>query len=49
MEEQDGNFRAWEFKWNPGSKVRLSKTFANAYQNTEFSVVTPDNAEDFLI
>ncbi len=48
VEEQDGNFNAWEFKWNPRGKSRLSKTFANAYSNSRFNVITPDNMEDFL-
>jgi uncharacterized protein len=48
IEEQDGTFRAWEFKWNPGAKARLSKTFANAYPNSDFKVITPRNVEDFL-
>ncbi len=48
VEEQDGNFFAWEFKWNPEAKARLSKTFANAYPNSVFNVVTPRNAEEFL-
>ncbi len=49
VEEQDGVFKAWEFKWNPQSRARLSKTFSNAYPNTEFSVVTPENVEEFLL
>ncbi len=49
IEEEDGRFTAWEFKWNPSSKARLSKTFANAYPGTEFHVVTPENVESFLI
>jgi predicted AAA+ superfamily ATPase len=48
VEEQDGTFRAWEFKWNPDAKARLSKTFANAYPNSDFNVITPRNVEDFL-
>lgn len=49
VEEQDGTFKAWEFKWNPQSRVRLSKTFLNAYPNTIFSVITPENTEAFLV
>ena len=48
IEEQNGNLRAWEFKWNPEARARLSKTFANAYPDTVFNVVTPRNVEDFL-
>lgn len=49
VEEQDGTFKAWEFKWNPQSRARLSKTFLNAYPNTVFSVITPENTEEFLV
>jgi uncharacterized protein len=49
VEEQDGNFLAWEFKWNPEATARLSKTFANAYPNSVFNVITPRNVEDFLM
>ncbi|MCX6268969.1 MAG: ATP-binding protein [Bacteroidetes bacterium] len=48
VEEQDGQFLTWEFKWNPDARCRLSKTFANAYPNSVFKVITPDNVEDFL-
>lgn len=48
VEEHDGLFHTWEFKWNPREKARLSKTFANAYPHSDFKVITPENAEDFL-
>ena len=48
VEEQDGNFLAWEFKWKPEAKARLSKTFENAYPNSVFKVITPLNIENFL-
>src|SRR5690606_37412789 len=31
IEEKQGKYFAFEFKWNPQKKVRLSKTFSNAY------------------
>ncbi len=40
--------RAWEFKWNPNIRLRLSKTFAKAYPDHGFNVITPDNFEDFI-
>lgn len=49
VEEEDGRFKAWEFKWNPQGKARLSKTFSNAYPDPEFRIITPDNVEDFLL
>jgi len=48
VEEQDGRFLAWEFKWNPKARVRLSKTFTNAYPDSVFNIISPQNAEDFL-
>lgn len=49
VEEEDGRFKAWEFKWNPQAKARLSKTFSNAYADPEFRIITPENVEDFLL
>jgi hypothetical protein len=48
LEESDGKLYAWEFKWNQTKKVRLSKTFANAYPNHEYQVITPANYHQFL-
>jgi predicted AAA+ superfamily ATPase len=48
VEEQDGRFHAFEFKWNPEAKARLSKTFLHAYPDSLFKVITPANMEDFL-
>ncbi len=49
LEEEHGVLRAWEFKWNPGAKVRFSKTFTNAYPDCDTAVVTPDNVESFVM
>ena len=50
VEEQDGNFHAWEFKYNPTAKhPRLSKTFENAYPGADFKIISPMNVEDFLM
>ncbi len=48
VEEQDGQFRAWEFKWNPKAKHRFPASFSEAYQPVLAEVVTPENFEDFL-
>ena len=48
IEEQDGNFLACEFKWNPDARARFPKTFANAYPASVFNVITPRNVDDFL-
>lgn len=48
IEERDGKFHAWEFKWNPDSRLRFSRTFSNAYPDSTFRVITPQNTEEFL-
>lgn len=47
IEERDGMLHAYEIKWNPKSKARLSKTFSSAY-NTSFEVITPDNFDSII-
>ena len=49
VEEYDGKFMAYEFKWNENKNVRFSKTFTNAYPETECTSISPANFEDFLI
>lgn len=48
IEESNGKLKAFEFKWNPKRKVIVSKTFSNAYPDSEFQVITPKNYHDFL-
>lgn len=48
IEELDGRLFAFEFKWNPLRKPFLSKTFANAYPQSEFQVISPENMHLFL-
>ncbi|NLJ44716.1 MAG: ATP-binding protein [Bacteroidales bacterium] len=47
IEERDGILHAYEIKWNPKSRAKLSKTFSSAY-NTSFEVITPDNFHSFI-
>lgn len=49
LEEGGGNLHAYEMKWNPRAKASITKTFTEAYPNTEFQVITPDNIADFLL
>ena len=49
LEECDGKLHAFEIKWNPKAKAKLTKTFATAYPDADFLVVTPENIADFLI
>jgi predicted AAA+ superfamily ATPase len=49
IEEIDGAFSAFEFKWNPKkSKAKFSTTFLSNYPINTTMVVTPDNADEFM-
>lgn len=49
IEENDGQFNAYEFKWNKNKKIRFPQTFTENYSNTKTYTVTPANIEDFLL
>ncbi|MCE2681430.1 MAG: ATP-binding protein [Cryomorphaceae bacterium] len=49
IEESDGQISAFEFKWNTKKAVRCPLAFRNAYPNAEFSVITPENVEEFIL
>ena len=49
LEESGGKLHAYEMKWNPRAKASITKTFTDAYPNTDFQVITPDNIADFLL
>lgn len=49
LEESGGELHAYEMKWNPRAKASITKTFTEAYPNSEFQVITPDNISDFLL
>lgn len=49
IEEKNGSFEAFEFKWNVKKSGSLSKTFANAYPLTVYKTITPVNYMEFLI
>ena len=49
LEEGGGKLHAYEMKWNPRAKASITKTFTDAYPNTDFQVITPDNITDFLL
>ena len=48
IEEYDGKLHAYEFKWNPDAKVKIQKTFLEAYPGTEIKVITPKNFHEFV-
>lgn len=49
VEERNGKFYAYEFKWKSNINVKLPGSFAKAYPHHTFKVVTPDNFEDFIL
>jgi predicted AAA+ superfamily ATPase len=49
IEEFGGQIHAYEFKWNSRKTVKLTKTFQNAYPDTSFQVITPENIHEFLL
>ncbi len=48
LEERDGKLLAFEFKWKSKSKVKLPKSFTEAYPQSEQKVITPDNFSEFI-
>lgn len=51
MEESTDGTRlsAFEFKWNPTKKVRLPKLFLETYPHAGSGVITPENAQEWLV
>lgn len=48
IEEQDGAFRAFEFKWNPKAKARFSSTFLESYKPEITQVISRENFDSFV-
>jgi predicted AAA+ superfamily ATPase len=48
LEEKGGVIHAFEAKWNPKRRSSLPSGFEEAYPNTLFHKVSPDNYMDFL-
>ena len=48
IEEEDGELRAFEFKWSPHTKARITKTFTNAYPHAKTRIITPDDYVNFV-
>lgn len=48
IEERDGILYAYEFKWNPRKKAKLSRVFQAAYADHEFQVISKENYHEFL-
>ena len=48
LEDIDGMLHAYEFKWSNAKRPKLTETFAKTYPEHTYSVVTPDNYQDFV-
>lgn len=48
VEECAGALSAYEFKWNPNKKCRVTAAFTNRYPDAAVTVVTPDTYQNFL-
>jgi uncharacterized protein len=49
IEERNGHFAAFEFKWQHAAKAKISKTFTNAYPNHSFHAIDRENYWDFVV
>lgn len=50
IEEENGQLSAYEFKWNEKkANIRMPASFAKAYPEANFHVITPKNVEKFLL
>ncbi len=48
IEDYAGIIHAYEFKWNPKSKAKFSKSFTRAYENHQLMTVNKSNYLDFI-
>ena len=48
IEEETGSYRAYEFKWNPRKKAKISKTFTSKYNVVQERVITSENYDEML-
>lgn len=50
VEEENGIIQAYEFKWNDKkATTKMPDAFAKAYPESAFHVITPKNADEFLL
>lgn len=50
LEEENGLLNAYEFKWNDKkANVRVPESFSKAYPDATFHIITPKNADEFLL
>ena len=48
LEERDSNLYAFEIKWKGKAKVKLPKSFRQAYPQSQQNIITPDNYSEFI-
>lgn len=49
VEERDGQLNGYEVKWSTKKKVKPPKDWRSAYPESNFSSITPDNYQDFVL
>ncbi len=49
VEEEAGALHAFEFKYQPGRKVKAPGAWKRAYPDASFQVITPDNYLEFIM
>ena len=48
LEEENGNLKGYEFKWNENRKAKIPTAFAKAYSKATFEVINKQNYLDFI-
>lgn len=48
IEEIDGQFKAFEIKYNPKKKIKFPESFKKAYPGSSFQIINKDNYYKFL-
>ena len=48
IEDHDGVLHTYEFKWSKTKQPRLTETFVKNYPDHTFTIVSPDNYQDFV-
>jgi len=48
IEAENDLFNAYEIKWNPNKKYKLSKTFSEKYIKNNFKIINKNNYDNFL-
>ena len=50
LEEENGELRAFEFKWNARKgNAKCPELFQTSYSTASYEVITPENVEEFLL